>query len=388
MKNLIKYTFIFSLLLGLFQSCEEEYVSTLILDKPVTISEFTVNGVAGVINEKQKTIVVKVPDGTDVSKVSPVIEIAEGAVITPAITANMDFTAPIEFTIVNGDVYCKYMITVSEEFFVGFLGTSANASSIADDDEKAAAEWFLATYENGKYISFDDIKSGKVDVSKFRALWWYYDSGRALPAIAEDATVLNAITNFYKNGGNLLLNTHACAYFWTLGRMTETFNMAIGDGTGGDNGDAWAIGVNIGGKHDMSTHPIYKGIPLTTDGGGFKSFPAIGPGWKEDHNYAILDVAAHYGFGNGDEAAYTAFTETNSLKWLGTWDWMHDYWMAGILELMPTATYKGKAIYIGIGGIEFKQNAQGEKNPSGVNLYQSNINKLYQNSIDYLSIKN
>jgi len=24
--------------------------------------------------------------------------------------------------------------------------------------------------------------------------------------------------------------------------------------------------------------------------------------------------------------------------------WMNDYWMAGILELMPTASYKGKAI--------------------------------------------
>jgi hypothetical protein len=387
MKNFIKYTLILSLFVGLFQACEDKYTTSLILDQPVTISDFTVNGVKGVINEKNKTIVVKVPDGTDVTKVSPIIKIAEGAIITPAITSNMDFTAPIEFTLVNGDVYSKYTITVSEEFFIGFLGTAATASSITDDDEKAAADWFFANYDNGKYVSFADIKSGKVDVSKFRVLWWYYDSGRALPTLAEDATVLTALTSFYKNGGNILLNTHACAYFWTMGRLTETFNMAIGDGPGGDNPDVWSIGVNVGGKHDNSTHPIFKGIQLTTDAGGFKFFPAIGSGWKEDHNYAILDIAAHYGYGNGDEAAYKAFTEKNNLKWLGTWDWMHDYWMAGILELNPTSSFKGKGIYIGIGGIEFKQNAQGEKNPSGINIYQSNINKLYKNSLDYLSLK-
>jgi hypothetical protein len=375
-------------MLGLFQACEEENVSNLVLDKPVTISGFSVNGVDGVINETQKTIVVKVPDGTDVSKVSPVIELPVGAVITPAVTANMDFTAPIEFTIVNGDVFSNYMITVSEDFFIGFLGTAPNVSSITQNDEKAAAEWFFLNFDNGKYISFDDIKSGKVDVSSFRVLWWYYDSGRALPAIAEDAVVLDAITNFYKNGGNMLVNTHACAYMWTMGRMTDTFNMAIGDGPGSDNPDTWAIGANIGGVHDMSTHSIYKGISFTIDGGGFKSFPVIGAGWKEDHNYALLDVADHYGYANTDEAAYTAFTEGNSVKWLGTWDWMHDYWMAGILEFNPTSTFKGKAIYIGIGGIEFNQDAQGTLNPSGNNMYQSTINKLYKNSLDYLSIKN
>jgi hypothetical protein len=388
MKNFIKYTFILTLFIGLFHSCEDKYTSTLELDKDVTIAEFTVNGANGVINEKNKTIVVTMPDGTDISKISPIVKIAEGAVITPAITSNMNFSEPIEFTLVNGDVFSKYTVNVSEEFFIGFLGTAASASSIVDDDEKAAAAWFFQNYSNGKYISFDDIKNGKVDVSKFRVLWWYYDSGRNLPEIAKDATVLNAITNFYKSGGNLLLNAHACAYLWTLGRMTDTYEMVIGDGEGSDNPDTWGIGVTIG-AHDMSSHPIYKGIALNLEGDGYKSVPVIGSGWKEDHNYVIVSIPANLGgLPNNDEAVYTAFTTKHNVKWLGVWAGIRDYWMGGVFEFSPTAAYKGKLLYLGIGGIEFSQNAKGERNPSGANAYQSNINMLTKNSLDYLSIKN
>jgi hypothetical protein len=388
MKKYIIHILIVSLLAGVFISCQDEYVSNLVLDKDVTISEFSVDGNQGVIDEAKKTITVTVPDGTDVSNVSPVIKIADGAEITPAITANMDFTNPIEVQIVNGDVYSNYTISVTEQFFIGFLGTAANVAAITEDDQKAAAEWFFKNYENGVYISFDDIKNGKVDIKKFRLLWWYYDESRVLPNIALDTDVFGKIKSYFKDGGNLMFNSLACSYFWNLGRLTGTFNMAIGDGPGGDNGDTWAIGVNVGGKHDMSGHPIYKGISFTTDAGGFKSFPAIGPGWKEDHNYALLDVAAFYGFGNTDEAAYNAFTEGQNVKWLGTWDWMHDYWMAGTLELLPTAEFKGRALYHGIGGFEFNQNAEGEINPDGNNPYSSNIVLIIKNSVNYLSQKN
>ena len=62
--------------------------------------------------------------------------------------------------------------------------------------------------------------------------------------------------------------------------------------------------------------------------------------------------------------------------------------MVGIMELKPTPIYKGKAIFIGIGGFEFNQSKLGTINPNGVNIYQSNINNISKNSIDYLSLKN
>ncbi len=40
---------------------------------------------------------------------------------------------------------------------------------------------------------------------------------------------------------------------------------------------------------------------------------------------------------------------------------------------------------MGIGGLEWNQNAQGGINPSGVNIYQDNIIQVCSNAIDYLS---
>ncbi|MCW0483094.1 DUF4960 domain-containing protein [Gaoshiqia sediminis] len=368
-------------------SCDEEYKSNLVLDKDVTISAFSVDGVEGVINEKNKTISVTVPDGTDLANLSTTIQLAEGATITPAISGNMDFSNPLEVMVVNGDVFSKYTITVSELFYIGFLGTAPNVGAIADDDEKAAAEWFFENYDNGVYVSFDAIKNGSVDVNDFRVLWWYYDSGRDLPAAALDSDVLNAINNFYKNGGNLLFNGHACAYLWTLGRITNNYNMVIGDGEGFENGDTWTIGATVG-AHDMTGHPIYKGITFNQDNDGYQWVPIIGPGYREDHNYVIVEVAGFHGYGNGDENAYTAFTASNQVQWLGVWGGIRDYFMAGVMELLPTDEYQGKAIYQGIGGFEFNQNEQGDINPSGENAYQSNINLITKNSLNYLSQKN
>jgi hypothetical protein len=369
-------------------SCQTDYVTNLDLNKPVTITKFSVGSADGTINEKTKTIKIIVPDGSDVTKISPVVVLPQGAVITPAITSNMDFTAPIEFTIVNGDVYSKYTISVTEQFFIGFLGTASTVDGITDDDEKAAAAWFLKNYENGEYVSFEDIKNAKVDVNKYRVLWWYYDTSKDLPAIAKDPVVLNSINTYYKNGKNLLLNGYACSYFWDLGRIQTNYPRGIDTGAGFDNPDAWGIGANIG-SHNMTNHPIYNGITFNVDGDGYHWVPVIGPGWKENHNYVIVDIPNAVNLSpNNNEAVYDAFTTANKIKWLGVWSGIRDYWMAGVMELSPTTTYKGKAIFIGIGGFEFNQNLSGTINPSGVNIFQSNINKMTKNSLDYLSIKN
>jgi hypothetical protein len=83
---------------------------------------------------------------------------------------------------------------------------------------------------------------------------------------------------------------------------------------------------------------------------------------------------------NDNEAAYNKFVSDNNLEWLGQWDGIGDYWMAGIMEMKPKGDFQGSAVYIGIGGIEWRQN-------SGTNLYQSTIEKLYKNAIDYLKTK-
>ena len=301
----------------------------------------------------------------------------------------MDFRNPIEFTVVNGSIYTKYTISVTEKFYIAFLGTALNVNSINGDDEKAAADWFFKNYDNAEYVSFEAIKNGSIDLKKYRLLWWYFDEGRNLPQIATDPTVLNAIKDYYKGGRNLLLNSHACAYFWDLGRMENSpYGRVIGDGPGFENGDTWAIGANIG-AHNVTNHPIYKGVSFNQDPDGYNWVPVIGPGWREDHNYVLDNIPGSLGLGpNNNEAAYEEFTSRHNAEWLGVWGGIRDYWMVGIMELKPTQVYKGRAIFIGIGGFEFNQNKQGTINPNGVNIYQSNINKISKNSIDYLSLKN
>lgn len=389
MKKHIINTLIILFLLIFNYSCQDDYVTNLELDKQVTINKFSIGNIEGTINEKTKIIKVVVPDGTDLSKLNPTIDLPKGAVITPAITANMDFRVPVEFTVVNGSIYTKYTISVTEKFYIAFLGTAANVNGITGDDEKAAADWFFKNYENAEYVSFDNIKNGSVDLTKYRLLWWYFDEGRNLPQIATDPTVLNSIKNYYKGGRNLLFNSHACAYLWDLGRMDNSpYGRVIGDGTGFENGDTWAIGANVG-AHNVTNHPIYKGISFNQDPDGYNWVPIIGPGWREDHNYVLDNIPGSLGLGpNNNEAAYVEFTTRHNAEWLGVWGGIRDYWMVGIMELKPTTIYKGKALYIGIGGFEFNQNKMGTINPTGINIYQSNINKITKNSIDYLSLKN
>ena len=115
---------------------------------------------------------------------------------------------------------------------------------------------------------------------------------------------------------------------------------------------------------------------MKTEGDGRITFPVIGNGWKENHN-CILIVPAQYNLNNGDEAAYTAFTTQNNAVWLGEWDGIGDYFMTGIFELTPKDDFQGRSISIGIGGIEWKVN-------DVTNPYQSTVNLLYKNAIDYL----
>ncbi|MDD4971293.1 MAG: DUF4960 domain-containing protein [Paludibacter sp.] len=282
---------------------------------------------------------------------------------------------------VSQNTYLDLKVGATYLAYIGDAVDSLTMVTAADDDAVAGAKWFFSTYPKARYVSFNMIKNG-YDLSKYRVLWWNYDIDNGtsdLPAISVDPAVVAALTTYHKNGGNLLLSTYAIQYLWNLGRMPNDIHLSIDKGAGGPNPDVWGIGVNIAKKHDQSGHPIYKGIPMTTQGDGRITFPVIGNGWKENHNCIII-VPSIYNLNNGDEQAYTNFTTQNNAVWLGMWDGIGDYFMTGIFELTPKDAFQGSSISIGIGGIEWKVN-------DGTNPYQSNINLLYKNAIDYLKTK-
>ena len=267
--------------------------------------------------------------------------------------------------------------------YLAYIGDAADSTAMvttADDDEIAAAKWFFSTNPKARYISFNMIKNG-FDLSKYRVLWWNYDIDNGssdLPAISLDPTVLSALTTYHKNGGGLLLSTYAIQYLWSIGRMTINYTKGIDKGAGGVNPDVWNIGVNIGLKHDQSGHPLYKGFTFVNTNSRVL-IPIIGNGWKENHNF-VLFPAGYYNISNmNSEDIYTNFINDNNAVWLGQWDG-GDYSMVGIFELQPKGDFQGSSISIGIGGVEWKVN-------DSVNPYQANVQRLYQNAIDYLKTR-
>jgi hypothetical protein len=75
-----------------------------------------VDGIAGTIDEGAKTISAEVPNGTDLTSLSPTIVISDKATISPASGASQDFTNPVTFTVTAEDgSSVGYIVTITVE---------------------------------------------------------------------------------------------------------------------------------------------------------------------------------------------------------------------------------------------------------------------------------
>ncbi len=393
--NIKKLIYTLPIVAGSFMlSCDKEEFEPMTLDinQEVQIKTFEVSGaLETTLDEKTKTIHVLFPGGTNIAAIAPSFTVSNGASVTPASGATLDLRVPQTITVLNGNLFGTYKLTAEVQSVTAFLSHHASVNDITDDDEKAYAEWFFNEYESevAEFVSFQAIKDGSVDLNKYKTLTWYLDGNAdesfQMPAIAMDANVLAKVKTYYQGGGNLYLLGYAGRYLIELGRLpSNKYFIEVGNGGGFDNPDPWGVGTAILGK-DESTHPIYTDIPLTTNGNR-KTFPVIGPGWKENHNYVVIRIPEVYGLPNDSAAAYDKFNQDNNTRWLGVWDGIGDFFMAGVVEFLPNNQYKGRAIFQGIGGIEWDQDAKGTINPDGENPYQSNIEKMGRNAISYLNL--
>ena len=277
---------------------------------------------------------------------------------------------------------------------IGYI-VASESTDFMDDDELASYEWFKATYPEEDIITCSAIEAGK-DLSGYQVLWLHIDQkgllkGAAnLPAAYTSNAVVNAIKAYYNNGGNLFLANHATQYLTLLGRLAEDRTPNIfGSGEGGEGTDNWSFVANIG-YHPEETreyynhegHAIYEGLEFKAEanpGWNHNSCLLIGPGTREDHN-CMWDLNA-FGYSTLFPDATNvvkAFEQENTAVVLGTWGHVTDYCCAGIVELEPTATCKGRCIAIGLAAYEWSQN-------SGTNPYQNTLERLTSNILTYLS---
>lgn len=274
---------------------------------------------------------------------------------------------------------------------VGMLIAANSEAELEDDDEIAAVNWFKQTYgDKGQVLTAAD--AAKINPSDFPMLWIQIDRvgiGKGmnnLPACINSGSLLAKLTEYVKDGGNLLLTKHATQLVAGLGRIENKFDVTIfSDGNGGEGSDIWTTNAVIGSScspaYDHRGHSIFSGLEVMPKGVQYdhESYPLEGSGMREDHN-CMWDLNA-YGLPTlapDAKNVVDAFERITNSTVLATWGHVTDYCCAGIVEFNPTDEYKGRIIAIGLSAYEFNQN-------SGINQYQKNTETLTKNSIDYLA---
>jgi len=291
---------------------------------------------------------------------------------------------------------------------IGFLSVYATPDELVangDDDEASAWLWLHEEYPTAQFVPFSSITSAEV-VDPYRVLFWLRDLEDVgedqvwnMPADVEAATPV--IREWYRQGGSLLLWSHATPYIGHLGRISldemKSNDHAFGMGRGGWNPDIWKMAVELNPDHrfkkDHSEHPIYKGLEVETNA-DTKLIAFKGPGFTEDHNCLYFNLPSLWtGIGNQEEACYTQLTQVYGIYPLGTWD-SQIWWVSqfNVWEAQQgNSDFKGTILCIGNGGCEFSmKNEDGTPDKSAHpknNIYQDNVLRLAKNSLEYLKTR-
>ncbi len=315
----------------------------------------------------------------------------EQGAVTKAVVDNVEVGVEQTFTVraitpasISKGVSVKLTITAAKMAMPAMLLLAPDPEALPDDDEVAAALWFKANYvdkQAGSFVDADQLKN--LSVKDYSTLFIIVDrvgisyGADKLPAALIAPAAVNGLKNYLAEGGTLYLAKMATQLITTIGRIDAAYEPGIfGDGDGALGDDTWCMNANIGGIYDHRSHPIFQLMDRNTTEYSHETFALLGPGgFREDHN-CMWDCNS-YGFA-GDPNVIKNFEDATSSSVLATWGHVTDFCCAGIVEFLPTADCKGTVIANGLSAYEFKQNNQD-------NRYQSNIERLTLNTINYLS---
>lgn len=238
----------------------------------------------------------------------------------------------------------------------------------------------------------------RIDPNNFDCIWIHIDrTGIAqgwenLPEAFRRPELIEALRNYSRDGGQMLLTKQATQLVVPIGRVTADFAPNIfGSGEGGKGTDDWQINPHVGWNwhisdpacyFDRSGHDIYDNIPsVKVNGNEFDTFPMEGTGngsemWREDHN-CMWDLNNLPPYTGGDFNKVVRFQEDCNARVLGTWGHVTDDAVAGIVEFRPTIQYRGRIIANGLATCEWAPR-------EGVNAFHHNLELLTFNCLRYL----
>jgi hypothetical protein len=341
------------------------------------LNSFKIAGVSGTINHESKSITLILPDGANLSSLTPEIGLQSGVAVTPASGVAQNFSQPVNYTVTAGTSSVVYSVNVISNSIseYAFLGVASSRAAITNPDEKAAADWFFATYPTADYVSLQSIETGK-KISNYKIMWWAYDSAQDLPSAATNAAVVNALKTYRAGGGSLLLTTYATRYVETLGIVPAGRgpNNVFGDfppaGFIEANND-W--GISFKGKEN---HPVFQGVETFAPGKAY----LLEKGTFRLNHTAWWYINDWGGYGNAANwSAQTGGTNLASEAWD---DQLNG--RAGIAE-WPAVNGSGKVIIIAFGAYDWY--SEPLNGGSTTNRYLANIKRITQNAINYLKTK-
>ncbi|RCH56331.1 hypothetical protein DJ568_00270 [Mucilaginibacter hurinus] len=336
------------------------------------LSSFKINGVDGVIDHENKTISVILPDGTDLSALKPEIGLQTGVSVSPASGAVQNFTAPVNYIVKLGERTATYAVTVISNSVneYAFMGVATSRAGITNPDEKAAADWFFATYPAADYVSFQSIEGGR-SLANYKVIWWHYDSAQDLPAAALTPAVVNTLKEYRAGGGSLLLTTYAARYVEALGVVPEGRgpNNVFGDFLPGgfiETNNNWGISFRT-----REDHPIFQGIETYEPGKAW----LLEKGTFRLNHTAWWFVNEWGGYGDG-----AGWREKTGGINLASEQW--DDNLNGRVGIAEWPANDGNVVIIAFGAYDWYSEPEGGARTT--NLYLGNIKRITKNAIDYI----
>lgn len=331
---------------------------------------------SGIIDQTNRTIVVRVPGSVDVTKLVPAISVTEGATVTPASGQLTDFSEPVQFTVVYNTATAVYTVTVipTDAPSAVYVGLAAVLDDL-NDEEKTAAVWMIENIPNAQYISFADVLADRVDLSECRLMWWHLhidggiDTMDKFDAAAPDAlSALVRMKSLYNSGMNLLLTRFATYYAAKLGATLDGCNpnncWGQSETTGEITGGPWSFFIQ---GHE--SHMLYRDL-IMNDGEESSVYTC-------DMGYRITNSTAQWHIGS-DWGGY-ADTETWRTAHGGV-DLGYGGDGAVVVWEYPSDGEKGGIVCIGSGCYDW----YAYDVDITADRYHDNVARMTKNAIEYL----